>query len=101
MPRFIDTDKLDLYDDLFMKGVNHSGVWVRYRDVENLIKNAPTADVEEVRHGEWIVTKYENHSTARCSECGADFYYFNKGQYHIDQSAYCPNCGAKMDGDTK
>lgn len=28
MAKYIDVDALNWYDDLFMKGVNHSGVWV-------------------------------------------------------------------------
>lgn len=46
--RLIDIEAINWYDDLFMKGVNHSGVWVRYRDVEKLIRNAPTVDAVPV-----------------------------------------------------
>ena len=66
------------------------------------IKSAPTADVVEVRHGEWFFTEYKYFS---CSECGESYYNgcdstfeakerLRKGEYHN----YCPNCGAKMDG---
>ena len=58
-----------------------------YREtVLEFIKQAPTADVVEVRHGEWIngVTGYT------CSVC-------NK-QEPTKRFLYCPNCGAKMDG---
>lgn len=86
MKRYIDAGP---YKDC--KIVLHS------EDVGVPIKCIPTADVEEVRHGKWIVTNYGNHSIARCSACGEEFYYFNKGQYHIDHSTYCPKCGAIMD----
>ena len=95
MPRYIDAEGLNLYDDLFMKGKNDSGVWVRYRDVEKLIRSAPTADVEEVRHGEWEMIPppkvYQDGAYVRfrCSECGTE--YESSGRY-------CPNCGARMDG---
>jgi hypothetical protein len=46
--KYIDANALPLYDELFMNGENHSGVWVRYRDVEKLIRNAPAADVVEI-----------------------------------------------------
>lgn len=46
--RLIDIEAINWYDDLFLKGVNHSGVWVRYRDVEKLIRNAPIVDAEPV-----------------------------------------------------
>lgn len=65
------------------------------------IKNTPTADVEEVRHGWWI-TNIENGSTVagvqggfavgyRCSICG---------RFEMQKESYC-NCGAKMDGERK
>ena len=60
------------------------------------IKSAPTADVVEVRHGEW-----EKHTNShlywyKCSICGD---YPPRNYYgHEYHSAYCPNCGAKMDG---
>jgi DNA-directed RNA polymerase subunit RPC12/RpoP len=50
----------------------------------------PTADVVEVRHGEWVKTTYpEVH---RCSHCNKPS-NTSKGM-----PKYCPNCGAKMDG---
>ena len=59
------------------------------------IKSAPTADVVEVRHGEWL----DCHSiafTEECSVCGrcVDLDYFGRRNRYN----YCPNCGAKMDG---
>lgn len=54
MADFIDRDALNWWDDLFMKGVNQSGVWVRYKDVEHFIKDAPAVDAVPV---------------VRCREC--------------------------------
>ena len=42
-----------------------------------------TADVAEVKHGEWFLD-------GRCSECLVNPLTTHKN--------YCPNCGAKMDG---
>ena len=50
----------------------------------------PTADVVEVRHGEWI---YDHWCEFKCSECG----HFSKTEPRGKEN-YCPNCGAKMDG---
>ena len=50
-------------------------------------------DLEEVRHGYW---KYPNGSLwgiGNCSVCGAL-------SVESDTANYCPNCGAKMDGDS-
>ena len=108
MPRYIDAEGLNLYDDLFMSEdtINKSGVYVRYRAVENLIKNAPTADVAEVNHGKWICEKHIILDTTsvyikwKCSNCG---FIAKKGLSYDDINnyapsyLYCPECGAKMD----
>lgn len=57
-----------------------------------------TADVAEVKHGRWEVTKHKNHIIVTCSCCGKEFYVYIQGQYRVEQSNYCPNCGARMDG---
>lgn len=95
MPRYIDAEGLNLYDNLFMSEdtINKSGVYVRYRTVENLIKNAPTADVQEIKHGRWIDID-KGHFTSECSCCGA---YVCNGLLYSTHLRYCPNCGAKMD----
>ena len=60
----------------------------RERFVE--IINAPTADVVEVKHGYWIDL---NISEWQCSECNYRVERWNN-------TPYCPNCNAKMDGKT-
>ena len=55
----------------------------------------PTADVVEVKHGEWKHTVEKgnvfNHHFFICSLCGASA--FTSGY-----EKYCHECGAKMDG---
>lgn len=58
-----------------------------YDDFESIVKNQPTADVQEVRHGKWIKSKNER----KCSLCG--YFYFT----NTDTFNFCPHCGAKMD----
>ena len=54
------------------------------------IEFAPTVDAVEVVHGKWVWADDEECGLYRCSCCiGASGYPTN----------YCPNCGAKMDGD--
>ena len=55
------------------------------------LRTAPL-DVMEVVHGRWI----EYKSFMECSECGTHWYYGDNDCHLFD---YCPNCGAKMDGD--
>ena len=53
------------------------------------IDDLPAADVQEVRHGYWK-ERMSTLSSVKCSECG------NSHEY---DTAYCPNCGARMDGE--
>ena len=52
------------------------------------IKDVPTAGVEEVRHGEWKKTI----TGIICSVCDT---------HEARITSYCPNCGAKMDGERR
>lgn len=81
-----------------------------------------SADVAPVRHGRWILqannerTNYRWNVTAECSECCDEVKEIWAGFFHnvpdwlardvalesaksVKLSNYCPNCGAKMDGD--
>ena len=53
------------------------------------ISNIPAADVAPVVHGRWIALHDE---FCTCSICKYPVYLM------WDQTNYCPNCGAKMDG---
>ena len=55
------------------------------------IDEAPTVDAVEVVHAYW---KGYEPGDWHCSHCGE---YAADGGY--EQTKYCPNCGAKMDGD--
>lgn len=82
-----------------------------------IIEEAPTVDVEPVKHGHWIFKKriklvptgqivvaedrtalaLKKHITVKvpyCSICG------ERGDCEEDATPYCPNCGAKMDGES-
>ena len=59
----------------------------------NAIKKAPTADVVEVRHGEWeICGAFDDF--LKCSLCHNSYPWMTASYYN-----YCPECGAKMDGE--
>ena len=55
------------------------------------LSKIPTADVAEVKHGKWYRHK-EDCLYNKCSVCLYD---------HCREDNYCPNCGAKMDGDKR
>lgn len=59
--------------------------------------DAPAADVAPVVHGRWI----EDSDYLKCPECNVmvmwDFVFFDD----IGNWNYCPNCGARMDGEAE
>lgn len=61
--------------------------------LDDAAKNGTAADVAPVRHGTYISIGYDELycDFGKCSVCG--FEDVVKG------SKYCPNCGAKMDGE--
>ena len=69
---------------------SNSGRYHHKDDVIAAIAGQPTVDAVEVVHGRWV---HKGAWHIECSEC----------QYilaHIGEAKnYCPNCGAKMDGD--
>ena len=102
MPRYIDADKFISWLD-----VGHlrspSEICLSELNVLKMIDLQPTADVAEVKHGEWkpdyetFVDDFGIESEPIitgwiCSLCAAN---------EPCKSHYCPNCGAKMDGETE
>ena len=65
--------------------------FVRKVAISALKKIAP-ADVVQVVHGKWT-HKPDVHGVVYCSECDYEL--------HINATSFCPNCGAKMDGERK
>ena len=57
------------------------------------MKAIPAADVAPVRHGRWG-THSDRPDSLICSVCKCGF-----DMWKHDPHNYCPNCGAKMDGD--
>ena len=68
--------------------------WMKY-----YLNNCPTIDAAPVVRGEWIHGCHDGAGTefCYCSECNEDALK-DKGGY-TEFSRYCPNCGAKMDGE--
>ena len=71
----------------------NKGVYVTWAEAEedfmNRLLDAPTVDAVEVVHGRWNPS---GNCGYRCSNC--DFWVAFRSLNN-----YCPNCGAKMDGD--
>ena len=68
------------------------------------VENLPSADVAPVRHGRWVDKqliksfKHTNIPVVECSACGIDFCDIINNHYFMYK--YCPNCGAKMEGES-
>ena len=64
-----------------------------------IIEQAPTVDAVEVVHGEWstIEDDYSGLIALHCSVCNQEWWF--EDDVPIKHYHYCPNCGAKMDGD--
>ena len=57
------------------------------------IMDIPAADVSPVRHGQWE-TSSDRPDSLICSVCKCGF-----DMWKHDPHNFCPNCGAKMDGE--
>ena len=106
MARYIDADKLigwlnSSTADTWGKGLGKSW-WahsVKLKDnIIDGIEKMPTADVAEVKHGEWVQQLNPYEDEIHCSVCGAVFNVIDNCTETFD---YCPHCGAKMDGERK
>ena len=100
MARLIDADALKdvmrMRRDLY--GAEYEERRAELDQVISDINSQPTVDAEPVRHGRWIDPQPEGCMTwdkrayQQCSICGDK-------QYLSQSMIYCPNCGARMDGD--
>ena len=73
-------------------------------EVLGRLRNIPTADVVPVKHGKWILVEepmgWTDVDCAMCSVCKEDFVLGDWDMESIKiNMKYCPNCGARMDGD--
>ena len=99
--RLIDADNaihaLGVFSDMehgnkhFLNGINSA---------KEIINECVTIDVVPVVHGEWVLVgtnkhHYETSVKEKCSLCGRCVYRYDTEL----QDNYCPNCGARMDGE--
>lgn len=92
--RYIDADKAIEYFE------KHRRIAIHKDDIVAYLADLPTADVQEVKHGEW---KFGYSGYFDCSNCG--FAYDTECERYlmafpdgVKELKYCPHCGAKMDG---
>ena len=92
MARLIDADALKNDGQLYIHGADGKD----YYEVDH----APTVDAVEVNHGEWFLLDDCANAGIYCSVCHKKVYR-EEYAYRKFKSKYCPNCGAKMDGERK
>lgn len=94
--RYIDADKLEKH---FIESVSKHNLTINGNDYPvfladhtlHEIRNAPAADVAEVKHGYWIKTdELAGIEFLKCSVCGKT--------HPRARTEYCCDCGAKMKG---
>lgn len=91
--RLIDAEKLKRQliegdghdDDRFTEGYNFA-----INEIKEYIDNMPTIETELVKHGRWKLRCYGDYPY--CSNC-------NNEPKSREITLFCPNCGARMDGD--
>lgn len=94
MSRYIDADELMEIFKILKWDASYS-----------IVHGVPTADVVEVKHGEWKPkTPLSKSYRFVCSVCGGTAYYCSGSCASVRNNVknvcrynYCPNCGARMD----
>lgn len=97
MPRYVDIESLGVGEckrDVFIVPEYADG----WNSLFKIIKDAPTADVQEVKHGHWSCVNEDecNYMCDGDEGCGRvlSLVLGSPEDYDI---VYCPFCGAKMD----
>ena len=100
MSRLIDADELNelMYHEAFETDSEmqkwDSGCWIKYKMFKNNIAKCKPIEAEPVRRGHCIIHNEDNPFDiyGECSICAFE-------QAISKRLNYCPNCGAKMEGD--
>lgn len=66
--------------------------------LKHMIDTIPTADVVEVKHGEWHLLDDCANEGVYCSVCHKKVYRKDYANQKL-KSKFCPNCGADMRGE--
>lgn len=79
---------------------NYKGVMCRacaYADAMDVIEAIPAADVQPVKHGKWG----HGWEHGKCTNCEKSLEDLFEGDFYYDceELHFCPNCGARLDGD--
>lgn len=102
MRRYIDADSLyERLEKRYQEIVENYAEFdaqqyiMGFGEAINALKNEPAADVQEVKHGHWIIRYEGTYKRAKCycSICGKSNGIAGRNQMR----PYCPWCGARME----
>lgn len=102
MPKYIDAEEIpSLFNEeykctrkLIEQGETHlDNLAEGFLEAKQVIDRMPSADVVEVKYGEWECIESDTSVDFRCSVCHR--YRFHNGEM-LRKYKFCPNCGAKM-----
>lgn len=89
-------DYIEEYSELDPDTGYHNLKWCAMEEAKDVLTMLPTVDAAPVVHGRWIDHKDE-HQCSVCKEFTVvDSYVWVQLRYD-----FCPNCGAKMDGERR
>ncbi len=100
MPRYIDAEPiLQKYAAEINKSEKYTAYECGLDDAYFYVNNAPTADVQEVKHAHWNINEAGYYE---CSNCESLMPYDGIGVLKPEYATYwecdyCRVCGAKMD----
>lgn len=66
-----------------------------------LMATAPAADVTTVQHGRWLTWEEQFPAHIPSKKSGLGVFCSTCHKHADNMYDYCPNCGAKMDGEEK
>lgn len=73
--------------------------------ITDLVNGIPAVDAVPVVHGRWVkmtgMMPPEYHGHYECSECQWHMKGLRNSWTREEELSYCPNCGAKMDGERR
>lgn len=108
MPKMIEITAAEydrLQDCIREDGMRIAALIEENKALRQDAKRLTDAEVAPVVHGEWVkINKYDMESRLYCSYCKQEYDYIDGIYYIVSGSElpfYCPNCGAKMNGEGK
>lgn len=79
-----------------MNAVKLCAAWIR-RHFRKKRRRCRRKLFREEEHGWWVIERSSVEAEIKCSECG--YSYIEADSYARAEYNYCPQCGAKMDGE--